>query len=71
MGLDIKKRTMNQNNQHKRYQRYLQFDEITWRATYGDECPPFVDEKNKEAWKEIEDTECYKDYGMLRNNFVI
>lgn len=71
MGLDIKKRTMNQNNQHKRYQRYLQFGEITWRATYGDECPPFVDEKNKEAWKKIEDTGCYKDYGMLRNNFVI
>lgn len=42
---------MGNNNQHKRYQWYLQFDEITWRATYGDECPPFVNEENKEAWR--------------------
>ena len=57
---------MSQNIQHKRYQWYLQFDEISWRATYGDECPPFVNEDNKEAWRKIEDTECYKDYGMPR-----
>ena len=42
---------MENNNQHKHYQWYLQFDEITWRATFGDECPPFVNEENKEAWR--------------------
>lgn len=44
---------MENNNQHKRYQWYLQFDEITWRATYGDECPPFVNEENKEGMEKI------------------
>lgn len=42
---------MESSNQYKRYRWYLQFDEITWRATYGDECPPFVNEENKEAWR--------------------
>lgn len=60
---------MENNNQHKRYQWYLQFDEISWQASSADECPPFVNEENKEVWKEIEDTECYKDYGMPRKNF--
>lgn len=59
------------NTQHKFFLWHLDFDPFTWHTFYGDECPPFVDEKNKEAWKEIEDTECFKDYGMLRNNFVI
>lgn len=59
------------NPQHKTFLWHLDFEPFTWHTFYGDECPPFVDEKNKEAWKEIEDTECYKDYGMLRNNFVI
>lgn len=59
---------MKNNNQHKCYQWYLQFDEITWQVAYGDECHSFVNEENKEVWKEIEDTECYEDYGMPRKN---
>ena len=35
---------MENHNQHKRYRWYLQFDEITWQASYADECPPLVDE---------------------------
>ena len=42
---------MENNNQHKRYQWYLQFDEITWQTSYADECPPFVNEENKEVWR--------------------
>lgn len=59
------------NIQHKSFLWHLDFEPFTCHTFYGDECPPFVDEKNKEAWKEIEDTECYKDYGIQRNNFVI
>ena len=63
---------MNPNNtQHKSFLWHLDFEPFTWHTFYGEQCPPFVTEENKEAWKEIEDTECYKDYGMLRNNFVI
>ena len=60
---------MGNNNQHKRYRWYLQFDEITWQVAYGDECPSFINEENKEVWKENEDTKCYKDYGMPRKDF--
>lgn len=42
---------MGNNNQHKRYRWYLQFDEITWQASSADECPSFVNEENKEAWR--------------------
>ena len=42
---------MENNNQHKRYQWYLQFDEKTWQTSYADECPPFVNEENKEVWR--------------------
>ena len=42
---------MKNNNQHKRYRWYLQFDEITWLASSADECPQFVNEENKEAWR--------------------
>ena len=59
------------NPQHKSFLWHLDFEPFTWHTFYGEQCPPFVTEENKEAWKEIEDTECYKDYGMLRNNFVI
>ena len=59
------------NAQHKFFLWHLEFEPFTRHTFYGEQCPPFVTEENKEAWKEIEDTECYKDYGMLRNNFVI
>lgn len=62
---------LNNTPQHKSFLWHLDFEPFTWHTFYSDECHPFADEKNKEAWKEIEDTECYKDYGMLRNNFVI
>jgi len=42
---------MENHNQHKRYRWYLQFDEITRLASSADECPPFVNEENKEAWR--------------------
>ena len=42
---------MKNNNQHKRYRWYLQFDEITRLASSADECPQFVNEENKEAWR--------------------
>ena len=35
---------MENNDQHKRYRWYLQFDEITWQASFADECPSLVDE---------------------------
>ena len=59
------------NTQHKSFLWHLDFEPFTWHTFYGEQCPSFVTEENKETWKEIEDTECYKDYGMLRNNFVI
>ena len=48
---DFDKSIMENNNQHKRYRWYLQFDEITWPGAYYNECPPFVNEENKEAWR--------------------
>lgn len=35
---------MENNDQHKRYRWYLQFDEITWQASFADEYPSLVDE---------------------------
>ena len=34
-----------------------------------DKLPEDVKEYLHKAWKEIEDTECYKDYGMPRKFF--
>ena len=43
---------MKQNNpQHKSFLWHLDFEPFTWHTFYGEQCPPFVTEENKEAWK--------------------
>ena len=43
---------MEQNNtQHKSFLWHLDFEPFTWHTFYGEQCPPFVTEENKEAWQ--------------------
>lgn len=44
---------MEQNNtpQHKSFLWHLDFEPFTWHTFYGEQCPPFVTDENKEAWK--------------------
>ena len=44
---------MEQNNtpQHKSFLWHLDFEPFTWHTFYGEQCPPFVTEENKEAWR--------------------
>ena len=43
---------MNPNNtQHKSFLWHLDFEPFTWHTFYGEQCPPFVTEENKETWK--------------------
>lgn len=44
---------MVQNNtqQHKSFLWYLDFEPFTRHTFYGEQCPPFVTEENKEAWR--------------------
>ena len=39
------------NTQHKSFLWHLDFEPFTWHTFYGEQCPPFVTEKNKEAWQ--------------------
>ena len=39
------------NPQHKSFLWHLDFEPFTWHTFYGEQCPPFVTEENKEAWK--------------------
>lgn len=39
------------NTQHKSFLWYLDFEPFTWHTFYGEQCPPFVTEENKEAWR--------------------
>lgn len=39
------------NTQHKSFLWHLDFEPFTWHTFYGEQCPPFVTEKNKEAWR--------------------
>lgn len=39
------------NTQHKSFLWHLDFEPFTWHTFYGEQCPPFVTEENKEAWK--------------------
>ena len=39
------------NPQHKSLIWHLDFEPFTWQTFYGEQCPPFVTEENKEAWK--------------------
>ena len=42
---------MNNNTQHKSFLWHLDFEPFTWKTCYGEQCPPFVTEENKEAWR--------------------
>ena len=47
-----KKNKMKPNNpQHKSFLWHLDFELFTWHTFYGEQCPPFVTEENKEAWR--------------------
>jgi len=39
------------NTQHKSFLCHLDFEPFTWHTFYGEQCPPFVTEENKEAWR--------------------
>ena len=39
------------NTQHKSFLWHLDFEPFTWHTFYGEQCPPFVTEENKEAWR--------------------
>ena len=39
------------NAQHKFFLRHLDFEPFTRHTFYGEQCPPFVTEENKEAWR--------------------
>ena len=42
---------MNNNTLHKSFLWHLDFEPFIWRTFYGEQCPPFVTEENKEAWR--------------------
>lgn len=43
---------MNPNStQHKSFLWHLDFEPFTWHTFYGEQCPPFVTEENKKAWR--------------------
>lgn len=43
---------MEVNNIHQKfYLWHLDFEPFTWHTFYGEQCPPFVTEENKEAWR--------------------
>lgn len=39
------------NTQHKSFLWHLDFEPFTWHTFYGEQCPPFVTDENKEAWQ--------------------
>ena len=39
------------NTQHKSFLWHLDFEPFTWHTFYGEQCPPFITEENKEAWR--------------------
>ena len=44
---------MEQNNtpQHKSFLWHLDIEPFTWKTCYGEQCPSFVTEENKEVWR--------------------
>ena len=47
-----KKNKMEPNNtQHKSFLWHLDFEPFTWHTFYGEQCPSFVTEENKEVWR--------------------
>lgn len=43
------------NPQHKSFLWHIDFEPFTWYTFYGEQCPPFVTEGNKEAWRYIKE----------------
>lgn len=43
------------NPQHKSFLWHIDFEPFTWHTFYGEQCPPFVTEGNKEAWRYIKE----------------
>lgn len=39
------------NTQHKFFLWHLNIEPFTWHTFYGEQCPSFITEENKEAWK--------------------
>ena len=39
------------NTQYKFFLWHLDFEPFTWHIFYGEQCPPFVTEENKDAWQ--------------------
>ena len=37
--------------QHKSFLWHFDFEPFTWHTFYGEQCPSFVTEENKEAWQ--------------------
>ena len=44
------------NTQHKSFLWHLDFEPFTWHTFYGEQCPPFVTEENKEVCRYIKET---------------
>ena len=43
---------MEQNTpQHKSFLWHLDIEPFTWKTCYGEQCPSFVTEENKEVWR--------------------
>ena len=42
---------MDNITQHKSFLWHLDFEPFTWHTFYGEQCPPFVNEEIKEAWR--------------------
>lgn len=43
---------MEQNTpQHKSFLWHLDIEPFTWKICYGEQCPSFVTEENKEEWR--------------------
>lgn len=42
---------MNNTPQHRSFLWRLDFEPFTWKTCYGEQCPSFVTEENKEVWR--------------------
>ena len=43
--------SMDNITQHNTFLWHLNIEPFTWHTFYGEQCPPFVTEENKEAWR--------------------
>ena len=51
MHLEEKKNMEPNNTQYRSFLWHLEFEPFTWHTFYGEQCPLFVTEENKEAWR--------------------